>query len=177
MGDGEHFSRVYIFEHEPLNAGTGPAPQPYLSMRATNCWGAAGEGGMRSDKDLAASMRNRQRKTTDDARGWRFRSTSYQCELRRVAQVLRNYSYFRCKHCGMHITQIPTFSPRQSCWSLSPGSCPMSPCAWERPSWVNRRFWLPCQRDGRFRSLRRHLRVAFLDYLEKRHGSVDAVAA
>lgn len=61
---------------------------------------------MRSDKDLAASMRNRQRKTTGDARGWRFRSTSYQCEPRRVAQVLRNYSYFqpaqakRCKHFG-----------------------------------------------------------------------------
>lgn len=109
-----------------------------------------------------------------------------------MAQVLRNYSYFqtqqakRCKHFGsclspMHITQIPTFSPRQSCEGLPPGSCPMLmshvPCAWAwqqkiRPSWVNRRFWLPCQRDGRFRSLWRHWRVTF-GFLEKRHGSAS----
>lgn len=189
-------ANAYEAHLETLELNLRLSPTHPCAPRAA---GGAGERGTRSDKDLAASMRNRQRKTTDDARRWRFgahRTSASPDQWHRCSVITRTSRAKRCKHFGsclsaMHITQIPTFSPRQACQRRPPGSCPLplAPCAWAwqqkiRPSWAVGRFWLPCQRDGRFRSLRRHWRVS-LDFLEKRHGSaspwrpgvVDAVAA
>lgn len=126
-----HMANAYEVHLETLELNLRLSPTHPCAPRAA---GGAGERGTRSDKDLAASMRNRQRKTTDDARGWRFgahRTSASPDQWHRCSVITRTSRAKRCKHFGsclsaMHITQIPTFSPRQACQRRPPGSCPLS---------------------------------------------------